>query len=61
MLGTLVTRRLLRPRGAVVALCANGAVPVPTAARLYLDHVAPTADMPPSRCVVATAANTGTP
>jgi uncharacterized protein (DUF885 family) len=27
-----------------------GAVPVPTAARLYLAHVAPTTDAPPSRC-----------
>lgn len=27
-----------------------GPVPVPVARRLYLDHVAPTAEMPPSRC-----------
>jgi uncharacterized protein (DUF885 family) len=58
-------REAERREGAAFNLCrfhdtvlSYGPVPVPTAARLYLDHVAPTADMPPSRCDVAAAAAT---
>jgi hypothetical protein len=52
------TRRAAEQKeGAAFNLCAfhdvmlsYGALPVPIARRLYLDHVAPTAEMPPSRC-----------
>jgi hypothetical protein len=50
-------REAERREGAAFNLCrfhdtvlSYGAVPVPTAARLYFAKVAPTADMPPSRC-----------
>jgi hypothetical protein len=53
-------REAERREGAAFNLCrfhdtvlSYGSVPVPTVARLYLAHVAPTADMPPSRCDVA--------
>ena len=55
-------REAERREGAAFNLCrfhdtvlSYGPVPVPTVARLYLAHVAPTADMPPSRCDVAAA------
>ena len=50
-------REAEQKEGAAFSLCryhdmvlSYGAVPVPTVRRLYLDHVAPSATVPPSRC-----------
>ena len=54
----------MRREGKAFSLCrfndvmlSYGALPVPAARRLYEEGVAPTANMPPSRCVQRTGAS----